>query len=264
MHSRARPPAVAAPGSFPGRRPYRHKLPSLTYVNVDDGNGGILRDLSERGFAMQAVARLQPEQPIRLRFELANPRVRVEGEGRVVWVDQQGQAGVEFVSLPERPHRQLKDWIFTQLLNSASKSFGPEFMSGPSESAGAEDGLTFSSAPRQAIRLVAKTPGPSLGQPWRVLWFSLSPETLARVVDGLALLCSVLLFGVIALAITGVMPTWPIALAITIGIAGLTLLLYRIVFGAVIGTTPGRRLAGVQRNAAQASSANVEDGVRFR
>lgn len=259
-------PAALSDSATPPRRKrrYRHKLPSLAYVNVDEGNGGILRDLSETGFAMQAVARLQPEQRIRLRFELSGPRLRLESGGRVVWIDQQGQAGVEFLSLPVRSQRQLKEWMFTQMLNSAAKSFGPDFMSEPSESAGVEDGLTFSSAPRQAIRLPVEAPPAEGPQPWRVLWLTLSPRALARLVDGLALLCSVLLFGVIVLAMTGVMPAWPIALTTAMGTAVLTWLLYRGVFGFVIGTTPGRRLAGIKPGGSGPIAGSGDNDVRFR
>lgn len=245
----------------PGRS-YRYSLSSLSYVNLDDGNGGIIRDLSRAGLAVQAVARLQPDQIVHLRFEIGNPRLRVESEGRVVWVDGKGQAGVEFVSLPQRTERLVKDWIFTQLLSAASKYFGPDFMSRPSDHAGSEDGLTFSSAPHPAIRLRAE-PDASSVQPWRILWFSLAPRRLAQLVDGLALLCAVLLFGVIALAITGVMPAWPIALAISLGLTGLTFLLYRTFFVVMIGTTPGRRLSGLDPQLSRENEP-LEEGVRFR
>src|SRR5271169_4807371 len=87
------------------RRHYRHHIRTLAYVNLDNGNGGIIRDLGDSGLAIQAVAPLLLNQQVFLRFELANPRVRVETTGRVAWVDPMGQAGVEFLTLSQRSAR---------------------------------------------------------------------------------------------------------------------------------------------------------------
>ena len=78
------------------RRHYRHQIQSLAYVNLDQGNGGIIRNLGDSGIAIQAVAPLVVNQQVFLRFELSNPRVRVEATGRVAWVDPMGQAGWSF------------------------------------------------------------------------------------------------------------------------------------------------------------------------
>ena len=69
------------------RRHYRHQVQSLAYVNLDQGNGGIIRNLGDSGIAIQAVAPLLINQQVFLRFELTNPRVRVEATGRVASVD---------------------------------------------------------------------------------------------------------------------------------------------------------------------------------
>ena len=98
------------------RRHYRHQIQSLAYVNLDQGNGGIIRNLGDSGIAIKAVAPLVVNQQVFLRFELSNPRVRVEATGRVAWVDAMGQAGMEFLSLPQRSGRLLKEWIFIQLM----------------------------------------------------------------------------------------------------------------------------------------------------
>src|SRR6476646_7869099 len=86
-----------------GRRGhYRHQIQSLAYVNLDQSNGGVIRNLGDSGMAVQAVAPLRINQQVFLRFDLANPRVRVEATGRVAWCDPVGQAGIEFLSLPSR------------------------------------------------------------------------------------------------------------------------------------------------------------------
>src|SRR5207244_1255975 len=61
------------------RQHHRHQVNSLAYVNIGQGNGGIIRDLAESGDAVQAVAPLQVNQQWQLRSELVSPAVRVGG-----------------------------------------------------------------------------------------------------------------------------------------------------------------------------------------
>ena len=107
----------------PRRRQYpRYTLRSLAYVKLDQGNGGIVRDLTESGIAIQAVAPMQPGQEISLRFDLLSPRVRVETRGRVAWADSNGQSGIEFDPLPVRLQKCIRDWLLLQMLSAASVS----------------------------------------------------------------------------------------------------------------------------------------------
>src|SRR5206468_10430376 len=93
----------------PRRRQYpRYTLRSLSYVKLDQGNGGIVRDLTETGIAIQAVAAMQPGQEVNLRFDLLSPRVRVETRGRVAWADVNGQSGIQFDVLPPRMRRAIR------------------------------------------------------------------------------------------------------------------------------------------------------------
>jgi len=48
---------------------YRHGLRTLTYVTLDQANGGVVRNLSDKGVTIQAVVPPQPQQTVRLRFE---------------------------------------------------------------------------------------------------------------------------------------------------------------------------------------------------
>src|ERR1700687_2846733 len=115
MDFRAAPSPITVGLSPLGRRRhYRHQIQTLAYVNLDQGNGGIIRNLGDSGIAIQAVAPLLVHQQVFLRFELANPRVRVEATGRVAWVDPVGQAGVGFLTLSPRSGRMLKGWVFVR------------------------------------------------------------------------------------------------------------------------------------------------------
>src|ERR1041385_498432 len=113
---------VGAQVSSLRRRFPRQTLRSLAYVKLDQANGGIIRDLTEAGIAIQAVAPLRAGQEVSLRFDLLAPRVRVDVRGRVVWGDASGQSGIEFLDLPQRMRRALRDWLLFQMLSAATIS----------------------------------------------------------------------------------------------------------------------------------------------
>src|SRR5579859_2748529 len=73
------------------RARHRHELRTLTYVTIDQANGGIIRNLSHEGIGVQAVAALRPKQLLRVRFELRGPRLRVERRGEVTLSSISGQ-----------------------------------------------------------------------------------------------------------------------------------------------------------------------------
>jgi hypothetical protein len=217
---------------------YRQKLRTLAHVKLDSENGGVLRDISENGMAVQVLSQLRPDQPVHVRLDLPNPRLRFEAEGRVAWSDSLGQAGLEFIDLAPRSRRLLKDWLFTQILADAHRALGDD---------AAE--LLFSSTSRPAIRLEETLPSfhprplntesPSV----RLLWFNVSALRFSRFVDGTALLCAVLLFSLLALFLTDILPSWPFAVAFVLGAATVFATLYWFVFAVWFGVTPGTRLA---------------------
>ncbi len=254
--------AAAAVAPYRKRRHFRQKIHNLAYVNLDQANGGIIRNLSEAGIAIQAVAPLRANQQIYLRFELLSPRTRMEAAGRVAWADALGQAGVEFRSIPQRPRRQLKEWLFTQLLMMAHQSvFDSVFLH--SKRTGEATELLFSAAPRPAIRLQAEAavspehwglsedkPNPlsiaeASHRPLQLYGFPvpISARTLSWLADGLILLSAVLLFSVVSLAMTHTFPAWWFALGIAFGALCLFTMAYWFLFVICIGSTPGTHLA---------------------
>ncbi len=150
----------------------------------------------------------------------------------MAWINSSGMAGIEFLDSSPRASRLLKDWLFTQLLSDANRLSG---------NPAAE--LLFSSTPRPAIRLANAQLAKPIKKPLRLLWLPVSAHGFARLVDGLALLCAVLLFSVLALTLTGALPSWPIAAVLLLGAGGIFALLYGFLFSLWFGTTPGRRLA---------------------
>jgi hypothetical protein len=255
------------------RRPYRQKIRTLSHISLDAAHGAILRDLNEFGIALQTVTPLAPEQEVHLRFELPAPRVRVEATGRVVWTDSWGQAGVQFFDLPPRPRRLLKEWVFTQILSAA-------YLFAPCESVPVEGNraqgateLLFSASPRPAIQLEPQAvPLPALRVPdirprkvrlfWSPVPFSLA--VLSKLVDGLVVLCSVLLFAVLSMAMTSILPTWPVTLGLTVGVTAIFTALYWFLFAFWFRSTPGEHLARLACSEWRIVKGEELDEARFR
>jgi hypothetical protein len=233
------------------RRHHRQKLRNLAYAKLDSDNGGILLDICESGMAAQVLSPLRPDQAVHMRVDLADPRLHLEADGRVAWVNSAGLAGIELLEFSPRSGRMLKEWLFTQMLADAHRL---------RENAAGE--LQFSHASRPAIRL-ARPPAPAQ-KALRLLWLPVSAPGFARLVDGLALLCAVLLFSVLSLTLTDTLPTWPIAIALLLGVSGIFALLYGFLFSLWFKTTPGRRLAELAGRSVARRMKAKEDPARFR
>lgn len=227
---------------------YRHPIHSLIYVNLDEGNGGIIRNLSEDGAAIQAVAALRLNQLHRMRFDLLNPRTRIEVLGRVTWANASGQAGLRFADLSPTRRRLLNDWVLVNLLRRIEQAC-PEIV-------GPVDGrdLVLSPSARPAIHLPPTPPAHSAASPLRLTWWPglMSARTLARLTDTLVLLSAVLMFLFVFLAITETLPAWPVTVGLAIGVLGVFTALYRYLFTVIGCGTAGVQLArlaiGEQKN----------------
>jgi PilZ domain-containing protein len=239
------------------RRRARHKLNALVYVSLDQGNGGIIRDLSEYGLAVQAVTSLRIHEHIRLRFDLQNPKTRIDAVGLVTWTNPSGQAGIQFTQIGHRARQLLKDWLLVGLLARASySSYAPAIFRDSKQTDGSE--LIFSTDARPPIQLgaaEASKPGERLTSqgkqkisPDVFLDFSWWPVpiaaiTLSRTVDSFIVLISLSLFCVIFLAITHELLPWPLCLAVATGTAAGFAGLYRFLFVKYSSGTVGFKLA---------------------
>jgi len=92
------------------RRTPRTKLEALAYVNFEPDNGGIVLDISEKGLCFRAVAPVEPDDVIRFWFSAEGNRI--EAEGRLAWVDENGKrGGVQFNPLSVEAKRKIHNWI---------------------------------------------------------------------------------------------------------------------------------------------------------
>lgn len=242
------------------RARHRHELRTLTYVTLDQANGGVVRNLTSEGIGLQVVAAVRPKQQLRVRFELRHPRLRVEARGEVVWATFSGQCGIRFLDMAPRMRRQVQEWIFGDLLEGASLHAG-QVQSIFNEATASvisvdrtatiaeaekDDGLMVSSAARNVIEL-PPPPEPVLVHRNSEIaaseldWLSqpLSGQGLAWTINGLVVFAGLLLFTLIFLSVTRQTPSWPMVAS-----AGLFVVaMYWVFFQMFGGSSLGARLA---------------------
>jgi PilZ domain len=236
------------------RSRYRHRLRTLSHIKLDSCDFGILRDVSDNGAALQVLSRLPLDQIVHLQLELANPRLRFEVDARVVWSDSLGQAGLIFVNISSRSQRVLKEWLLTQILSDAHRVVGDH----ASE-------LLFSAPVRPTIHLQhCVSSGLNPGSAVHLLWFNISAVRFSRLIDATALLCAVLLFNLVVLFLTDILPSWWVAVTLLLCVTVAFVAMYWLVFAIWFGVTPGTRLAELASGGSTKWAPAEREVVRFR
>ena len=137
------------------RRTQARKRPlSLVYVELPPSNGGMMRDLSDQGFALRAMMPLEPSEKLPFAFSLDNG-VRVDGEAIVLRVEDGGNvAALEFAGLPAHSRDQIRRWLekFDEPLSRESALPKP-----PKEPAS-----TFEELREEARTVAARPPVPQI------------------------------------------------------------------------------------------------------
>jgi hypothetical protein len=260
----------ASPFRHAQRRLYRHPLYSLVYVTIDRDNGGILRDLSEDGAAVQAVGALRVGEPVRMRFDLmaakhSPGKVRVDVTGQVAWANASGQAGVKFVDLSSEIRRQVNEWIFGNLISSIA--YAPPILGAPDVAEDENLVLSEDACAPIRVRHVGRLPEDAAADDVPILDWLLgrfSPHALSLAVDGMVLCVAVLLFFVVVLIVAKALPSWHVTLALLGGVAGFFTLLYWYLFRSLVTGTAGRWLTDIAMREVQAERGPRQDEVRFR
>jgi hypothetical protein len=255
------------------RAQHRHELRTLTYVTLDQANGGVVRNLTHEGMGLQAVAAVRPRQLLRVRFELRYPRLRVETRGEVVWSTFSGQCGIRFLDMSPRVARQIDEWILGHLLEGAALHSATDapVLEWKAEQ---DDGLLVSAAQSRVIELPLRPESPKHAVAQDELvhsrhdahleldWLSqpLSGRTLAWTVNILVVFAAMLLSVLVFLSVTREAPPWPLAMACAGAIV--VSVLYWGFFRICGGPSLGERLA---RLAGSAREENEElNEARFR
>ncbi|HEY6465394.1 MAG TPA: TonB family protein [Candidatus Acidoferrales bacterium] len=94
------------------RQNARHSSNSLSYVHLDESNGGILINLSEGGLAVHAAMSVMEDDLPRVRLQMPRSAKWLETSARVVWSsDSRRMVGVEFLELQEDTRKQICEWL---------------------------------------------------------------------------------------------------------------------------------------------------------
>ena len=269
------PKGLSVPPRLERRARYRRPFHNLAYVKLGDENGGILRDISDQGAALQAVAPLELGQAVALHFDLTGPaaatsRRRMDVEGQVAWCSPSGQAGVRFQNLGDSARRQLNEWIFAGILATITQ-FAPVLNSAdPLE----DENLRLAPAVRAPIALPIPLTAPRarqtpLGNDDDLLldWVldRISPRALSLTVDTLVLSVAALLFLVVALAVTKTLPGWMGSFVFAAGVFAFCTVFYRGMCRFLGMQTAGQWIAAHAVQARHSDHhAAWETGTRFR
>ncbi len=96
---------------------FRQPIKSLAYVALDEGNGGIVLNISEGGFSVQAVTSLMDDVLPGVRFQLSESEGWVEANARITWTDQSRKlAGLEFIDLPVDTRNRIREWLVRETM----------------------------------------------------------------------------------------------------------------------------------------------------
>jgi putative methionine-R-sulfoxide reductase with GAF domain len=104
------------------RRPVRQKVHSPAYASLNGTSSGQVLDLSEivdiseAGMAIQTSSPLQIQRSVNLCLDLTATSACIRTTGEVVWANQSGRAGIRFPQLSNDSLRQLKEWLFLNVM----------------------------------------------------------------------------------------------------------------------------------------------------
>jgi len=140
----------------------RQTIPSLAYVELDEGNGGIILNISEGGLSVQAVTGVMDDFLPGVRFQLAETETWIETNARITWSnDTRKLAGLEFLNLTEDSRDRIREWLLRD--SPESKSARESEIATIEESSSAAVEASAPEAAPASPAAVAAPPEPSRG-----------------------------------------------------------------------------------------------------
>src|ERR1700686_4913503 len=104
----------------------RLPMTASTYVQLSDGNGGLMANLSKTGFCVRAAKTLETDHLPVVRFQLPNARDFVESSAWIVWKSPSKKAaGARFENLSAEAQAQIAQWIDAQPLPKTASIKNP-------------------------------------------------------------------------------------------------------------------------------------------
>jgi hypothetical protein len=105
--------SAAGPKSNPDRRFTPRARVEITsmFRAADQKICGIVIDLTENGMAIRSSESLLLNSILDVWFSLPYSDCTIQCEGKVIWTDGLGRAGVQFLQLPEGTKLDLLEWL---------------------------------------------------------------------------------------------------------------------------------------------------------
>ena len=106
------------------RQNVRLRVHSPAYASLNESSAKAARDLneildiSENGMSIQTSSPLEADRALDLSLDLSETSANIRTSGQVVWSDSSGRAGIRFPRLPSQSLRQLKQWLFANVLTA--------------------------------------------------------------------------------------------------------------------------------------------------
>jgi putative methionine-R-sulfoxide reductase with GAF domain len=119
---------------------------SPAYTSLDGSPPEKARDLSEivdigeGGMSIQTSAPLDVGRNLNLCLDLSETKARINTTGNVVWSNGTGRTGIRFQKLPGQSLRQLKEWLFVNVLTAFDHARGGTMATEPDARHGASRG----------------------------------------------------------------------------------------------------------------------------
>ncbi len=115
------------------RRRVRQKVHSPAYASLNGSSSGQVLDLSEivdiseEGMAIQTSSPLQVQRSVNLCLDLTATSACIRTTGEVVWANRSGRVGIRFPQMPDDSLRQLKEWLFLNVMAACVNQRAAQF-----------------------------------------------------------------------------------------------------------------------------------------
>jgi outer membrane biosynthesis protein TonB len=149
----------------------RLPMTASTYVQLSDGNGGLMANLNKAGFCVRAAKVLETDHLPVVRFQLPNAHDFVESSAWIVWKSPSKKTvGARFESLSDEAQSQIAQWIDSQPLPKSASIKNPLSKNRPSPNPIANSPLEQ----RERISSSPKTTAPITATPLTLM----SPDSV--------------------------------------------------------------------------------------
>src|SRR3989475_2988545 len=113
------------------RRTFRKVPEKFAFIQLERDDGGAVLNVSEGGLSFNTFAPVEKNGPIHFWFSL-NLNERIDAWGELAWTDETKKlGGWRFIRLPERPERQIREWISRLIARQApDKTYTPQAVGG--------------------------------------------------------------------------------------------------------------------------------------